>query len=131
MSIRTEPGSPWQDSLGYRFDLPAWPVRDSTGSAMAERPAPGNLVLAWELSGREQYALDACTIALGRLRLARNTFRDGRHHGCTAQSIAATVRGHGRCWGIGDVSAVLAHPAVQAAFGLPPATLSGPTPVTN
>lgn len=133
MTIQTDPGSPWQDSLGYRFDLPAWQLRDGTGNAMEERPAPGNLVLAWELSGREQYALDACTIALGRLRLARNTFRDGRHHGCTAQSIAATVRGHGRCWGIGDVSAVLANPAIQAAFGLPPGTrtLSGPTPVTN
>ena len=131
MSIRTEPGSPWQDSLGYRFDLPDWQLRDGTDNAMAERPAPGNLVLAWELSGREQYALDACTIALGRLRLARNTFRDGRHHGCTAQSIAATVRGHGRCWGIGDVSAILANPAVQAAFAPPPATPSSPTPITN
>ena len=131
MTIRTEPGSPWCDSLGYRFDLPAWQLRGSDNTPIEERPAPGNLVLAWELSGREAYALDACTIALGRLRLARNTFRDGRHHGCTAQSIAATVRGHGRCWGIGDVSAVLANPAVQAACGLPPGTPSGPPPTTN
>lgn len=131
MVIQTETGSPWHRSLGYRYDLPDWQLKDGAGNAVEERPAPANLILAWELSGREQYALDACTTALGRLRLARATFRDGRHHGCTAQSIAAAVRGHGRCWGIGDVSAVLASPAVQAACGQPQPTLSDPGPITN
>jgi hypothetical protein len=51
------------------------------------------------------------------LQLARQVYPDGRHHGCTARSIAAVCRGHGRCWGIGVVSVVLTIPAIVAAYG--------------
>lgn len=114
MSMRPQPGSCWHKHLGYRFDLPTWQLLGKQDQEIPERPAPGNLMLAWELTGEVRFAIDACTIALGRLRLARTTLRDGRHHGCTAQSIAATVRGHGRCWGIGDVAAVLSNPTIHA-----------------
>ncbi len=103
--------------VGYRGDMPTHYLQSyAKGSDVLNVPAPANLMLAWTLTGNEEFALDACCLALGKLRLARQVFRDGRHHGCTARSIAATVRGHGRCWGIGDVSGVLAHIGSQRAY---------------
>ncbi len=112
------------ESIGYRFDMPTYFVMGRDGTQHPLRmPAPANLMLAWSITGQETFAVDACCLALGKLRLARQAFRDGRHHGCTARSVAATVRGHGRCWGAGDVSSVLAHPGAQRVYA---ATLSTP-----
>ncbi len=100
--------------LGYRSDMPThYLLTPSDEYRILSIPAPANLMLAWTLTNNEEFALDACCLALGKLRLARQVFRDGRHHGCTARSIAATVRGHGRCWGIGDVAGVLTHIGAQ------------------
>lgn len=105
-----------RDSLGYRKDMPTHFVVEAGRARPICRPAPGNLMLAWTVTGREEFALDACGLALAQLQLARNAYGDGRHHGCTAQSVAAAVRGHGRCWGIGGVAAVLAHPGCTRRF---------------
>ena len=105
-----------RNSIGFRHDMPAYFIDDAGAASPLRVPAPANLMLAWTLTGNEEYALDACCLALGKLQLSRQAFRDGRHHGCTAQSVAATVRGHGRCWGIGDVSGVLAHIGAQRAY---------------
>ncbi len=114
----------FSDSIGYRFDMPTY-VMDRNGvPSPLQTPAPANLMLAWSITGQEAFAVDACCLALGKLQLARQVFQDGRHHGCTAQSIAATVRGHGRCWGAGDVSSILAHRGAQQMYA---AALSHPT----
>ncbi len=103
--------------IGYRSDMPTYYLPSHPdGCQTLQIPAPANLMLAWTLTGNEEYALDACCLALGKLRLARQVYRDGRHHGCTSQSIAATVRGHGRCWGIGDIAGVLAHIGAQRVY---------------
>ncbi len=105
------------DSIGYRFDMPTYVVTARNGTRYPlQLPAPANLMLAWSLTGQETCAVDACCLALGKLRLARQVFRDGRHHGCTARSVAAVVRGHGRCWGAGDVSSILAHPGARQVY---------------
>lgn len=110
------PPSRERDSIGYRHDLPDFELEHGGNRSPLVLPAPANLMLGWTLTGNPDYALDAICLALGKLRLARRVFRDGRHHGCTAQSVAATVRGHGRCWGLGDVSAVLTHIGARRAF---------------
>lgn len=116
LGIQTAQRPSCRASIGFRYDMPAYYLK--TGDTWQELaiPAPASLMLAWTLTHNEEYALDACCLALGKLRLARQVYRDGRHHGCTAQSIAAAVRGHGRCWGIGDVSGVLAHIGAQRAY---------------
>jgi len=118
--------------IGYRFDMPTYLIGRNGTWRPVQTPAPANLMLAWSITGQETFAVDACSLALGKLQLARQVFRDGRHHGCTAQSIAAAVRGHGRCWGAGDVSSVLAHPGAQQIYAAaPPAQTDFPGLITN
>lgn len=109
LSIVVEKPPDSQMSIGYRSDMPTFLLSKNGTCFPIQTPAPANLMLAWSVTGQEDFALSACSLALGKLQLARKVFRDGRHHGCTAQSIAATVRGHGRCWGAGDVSSILGH----------------------
>ncbi len=114
LAIDTRSAPDAAQCIGFRSDMPThYLVSPSDEYQTLQVPAPANLMLAWTLTGNEEFALDACCLALGKLRLARQVYRDGRHHGCTAQSVAATVRGHGRCWGIGDVAGVLAHIGAQ------------------
>lgn len=105
--VGSHPGN--SKSIGYRSDMPTFLLARDGALEPLQTPAPANLMFAWSVTGQEAFALAACSLALAKLQLARRVFRDGRHHGCTAQSIAATVRGHGRCWGAGDVSTLLSH----------------------
>ena len=111
--------------LGKRFDMPAWHLFEDGVTQGLNWPSPAALALAYEISGEEQYALTALGLALGKLKLARQVYQDGRHHGCTARSIAAICRGHGRCWGVGDVSGVLQNHAIVRAYGREPKLLRG------
>ena len=116
LSIQVERIPAMPDSLGYRFDMPTYYMGQSGFQQPLQVPAPANLMLAWSITGEMEFALNACSMALGKLQLSRQIYQDGRHHGCTSQSIAAAVRGHGRCWGAGDISTILAHTGAQHAY---------------
>jgi hypothetical protein len=117
LGIDPEPSHGRLRGLGKRNDMPNWFLVEADIEEPLWWPSPTALALAYEVSRDETYALTALSLALGKLQLARQVYPDGRHHGCTARSIAAVCRGHGRCWGIGDVSGVLTNPAIVAAYG--------------
>jgi hypothetical protein len=52
-------------------------------------------------------ALRAVDLACAYFRLARAVYPDGRRHGCSARTVSAIARGHGRCNNAGMVTAVL------------------------
>jgi hypothetical protein len=100
--------------LGKRADMPAWYVLDKNGhEAICSWPSPSALMLGYEITKDRKWVMAATTLALAKLRLGRRVYPDGRFHGCSSRSVTAVCRGHGRNWGIGDVSAVLSHPDVK------------------
>jgi hypothetical protein len=113
--LTIEPEATWGESrgIGKREDMPRWRLLGPNEEVLPLPPSPAALMLAAEISGDGRYAVAAAELALAKLRLARLVYRDGRHHGCTARSVAAICRGHGRCWGAGDVASVLFHPLVS------------------
>jgi len=106
----------WENlkGIGKRKDMPAWYMIDKNGKEYRYTlPSTAALMLGYEITGEENYAIVAITLALAKLRLARNVFPDGRKHGCSSRSIAAICIGHGRNWGAGDVSSILSNPQVS------------------
>jgi len=109
----------WVDlrGIGRRKDMPGWYLIENNGKQhLCTSASPAALMLAYEITGEENYAIIAVTLALAKLKLARKVFTDGREHGCSSRSIAAICRGHGRNWGAGDVSSVLSNPLVSKIF---------------
>ncbi len=88
--------------VGKRTDMPRW-YEDG-------RPRTCNpilLAVAAEVTGDDALAARALCIAHAYLRLAREAFPHGREHGCSARSVSAVVRGHGRNNGAGVATGVL------------------------
>jgi len=88
--------------IGKRGDMPRW-FEDGEPA----RCNPMTLAVAAEVGGDESLARCAIELALVRFRLARQVYPDGRDHGCSARSVSAIARGHGRDNDAGMITAVL------------------------
>lgn len=99
---RREPG------IGKRADMPCW-----FEDAKPRRHNPILLALAAEIADDEPLAARAVDLARAYFALARQLYPDGREHGCSARSLSAIARGHGRDNNAGMTTAVLA-PLMQA-----------------
>jgi len=97
--------------IGKRSDLPGW-LEDG----QPRRHNPILLGLAAELGRDERLATRAVDLGRAYFALARQAYPHGRRHGCSARTVSAVARGHGRNNNAGVVTAVLA-PSL-AAFGL-------------
>ena len=96
--------------IGKRADAPDW-FEDGA----PRKCSPILLSLAAEVSGDERLAARAVDLAGAYFALARKVYPHGREHGCSARTVSAVARGHGRENGAGVVTAVLS-PAIEA-FG--------------
>jgi hypothetical protein len=88
--------------IGKRGDMPRW-LEDGR----PRQHNPITLALAAEISGDERLATHALDLARTYFALARQAFPDGRDHGCSARSVSAVARGHGRDNHAGMTTAVL------------------------
>ena len=97
--------------VGKRSDAPRW-LEDGR----ERRHNPITLAVAAEIG--EDSALHARAVDLARtyFLLERAAFPDGRDHGCSARSVSAIARGHGRENHAGMTTAVLG-PALGEATG--------------
>ena len=89
--------------IGKRSDMPSW-----FEDGQPRRFSPITLALASEI--KQDATLATWALDLGRtyLSLARDVYPDGRDHGCSARSVSAIARGHGRDNNAGMTTAVLA-----------------------
>ena len=97
--------------IGKRSDLPVW-----SEDGQPRRHNPILLALAAEITNDAALATRAVDIARAYFSLARRVFPHGRDHGCSARTVSAVARGHGRDNNAGVVTAVL-EPAM-AHFGI-------------
>jgi hypothetical protein len=98
------------EGIGKRRDMPNW-FEDGA----PRRANPILLALGAEIAGDAGLATRALDMGRTYLALAREVYPDGRAHGCSAQSVSAIARGHGRDNNAGVATAVLA-PLLEA-FG--------------
>lgn len=89
--------------VGKRTDMPAW-----YEDGRPRRVNPITLYAAGEIKGDEAKSIAAVDLARTQFNLARQVYPDGRDHGCSARSVSAIARGHGRDNNAGMVTAVLA-----------------------
>ncbi len=87
--------------IGKRADMPNW---FEDGAPRLHNPV--TLSVAAEVRGDTVLATCALDLARTYLELAVDTLRDGRDHGCAANTINAIVRGHGRDNSVGVVTGV-------------------------
>jgi hypothetical protein len=104
------------DGVGKRTDMPVW-----FEDRQARRHNPTTLAVAAWISGDEALATTALDQAWAYLHLARAAFTDGREHGCSARSVSAVARGHGRDNNTGVLTGVLATLAPHGALPHHPA----------
>lgn len=97
--------------IGKRADQPLW-LEDG----QPRRANPITLACAAEVGGDERLAAAALDLGRTYLRLARQAFEHGRRHGCSAQTVSAVARGHGRENNAGVATAC--HARIARAFGL-------------
>ena len=95
--------------IGKRADMPAW-----YEDGRARRHNPILLATAAEITDDEVLATRAMDLGRAYFRLARRAYPHGREHGCSARSVSAIARGHGRDNNAGVVTAVLGP--LQEAF---------------
>ena len=88
--------------VGKRSDAPRW-LEDGR----ARRHNPITLAVAAEIGGDGALQTRALDLARTYFLLARAAFPDGRDHGCSARSVSAIARGHGRENHAGMTTAVL------------------------
>ena len=88
--------------VGKRVDAPVWMEdgRPRTVSSIT-------LAVAADIEGSADKQAVAVDLARAYFALARKTFPHGRHHGCSARTVSAVARGHGRDNNAGMVTAVL------------------------
>jgi hypothetical protein len=94
-------------SIGQRFDQVTWATRGIEGESVAvTEPSPAAWSLAYQITADTNYAARAMYVAAERLRIGRQTLKDGRDHGCGGYTTGALASGHGRADRWGDVNAV-------------------------
>ncbi|MCZ7643696.1 MAG: hypothetical protein M5U26_00185 [Planctomycetota bacterium] len=97
--------------IGKRADMPRW-----FENGAPRRHGPVLLAALAELNRDEALARQALDLGRTCLALAREAYPHGREHGCSARSISAVARGHGRDNHAGVVTEVYAP--LAEAFGL-------------
>lgn len=88
--------------VGKRSDAPRW-----LENGRERRHNPITLAAAAEITGDTALQTRAVDLARAYFLLARAAFPDGRDHGCSARSVSALARGHGRENHAGMTTAVL------------------------
>ena len=88
--------------IGKRGDMPNW-----LENGNPRKHNPITLAVAAEIADDARLATRAVDLARTYFALARASFPDGRDHGCSARSVSAVARGHGRDNHAGMVTAVL------------------------
>ena len=88
--------------IGKRVDMPRW-YEDGA----PRRHNPVLLAVAAEIAQNQDLATRAVDLARAYFHLARKVYPHGREHGCSARSVSAVARGHGRNNGVGVVTGVL------------------------
>ena len=89
--------------IGKRKDMPDW-FEEGT----PRRHNPILLSVAAEILANEPLVTRALDLARAYFALARQVYPHGREHGCSARTVSAIARGHGRENNAGVVTAVLA-----------------------
>jgi hypothetical protein len=103
MSIDPTPPKQGRPSgVGKRSDMPQW---YEDGVVRCKNPIL--LALVAEIQEDEDIAIQAVDLARTCFNLARMVYPDGRAHGCSARSVSAIARGHGRDNDAGMITAVL------------------------
>jgi len=97
--------------IGKRGDAPPW---FEDGKPRCRSPV--TMALKAELTGDERLAREAADLARSYFRLARMVYPDGREHGCSARTVNAVVRGHGRENNAGMITAVFQPLAETSGF---------------
>ena len=88
--------------IGKRTDMLRW-----LENGRPRRHSPALLALAAVITSNEALAARALDIGRTYLELAREILPDGMQHGCSARSVSAVARGHGRENHTGVTTAVL------------------------
>ena len=96
--------------FGKRGDKPDW-LEDGR----PRRHNPVTLACLAEAMGDEAMAMRAVDIGRAAFALAREVYPSGNHHGCSARTVSAIARGHGRENHAGVVTACLDR--VMAGWG--------------
>jgi hypothetical protein len=96
---RREPG------VGRRSDMIYWGEWSDDGSVRPIRePSTAALTLAYQMTGKLEFAKRAFRSAATRLMMARRVLRGGREHADMGGAICSVAAGHGRNWGQGAVT---------------------------
>jgi hypothetical protein len=96
---RREPG------VGKRNDMIYWGVWSEDGSvAPIREPSTASLTLAYQMTGKLEFAKRALKSASTHLMMARRVLRGGREHSDMGGAICSVAAGHGRNWGHGAVT---------------------------
>lgn len=90
------------EGIGKRSDMPEWYENDNP-----RRHNPILLAFAAEITDDRELATRSLDLGRAYLHVARNVYPDGEMHGCSARTVSAIARGHGRENGAGVVTAVL------------------------
>jgi len=90
-----------KSGIGKRGDAPPW---FEDGKPRSRSPI--TMALKAELTGDERLACEAVDMARAYFKLARTVYPDGREHGCSARTVNAIARGHGRENNAGVITAV-------------------------
>ena len=96
--------------VGIRKDMPGWYENGDLYQAN-----PITMAAAACMTGDEELAAKSIELARAYFTLARGVYPHGEDHGCSARSVSAIARGHGRNNHAGVLTAVLAP--VQKYFG--------------
>ncbi len=88
--------------VGKRQDRPLW---DEDGQPRQHNPIL--LAAAAQIKNDQSLATQAVDLARTYFNLARQVYPHGRHHGCSARTVSAIGRGHGRDNNAGMSTAVL------------------------
>lgn len=91
--------------VGKRNDMTYWGIWGTDGSVIpTTEPCTSALTLAYQLTGKPEYAERAFKQAAAKLTMARRALRGGREHADMGSAICSAAAGHGRNWGMGAVT---------------------------
>ncbi|MEM7134067.1 MAG: hypothetical protein AAF702_47695 [Chloroflexota bacterium] len=88
--------------IGKRQDMPNW-YEDN----QPRQRSPILLATAAEIRQDDALLTQSLDLARTHFLLARRVYPNGRHHGCSARTVSAVARGHGRENNAGMVTGVL------------------------
>ena len=91
--------------VGRRSDMVYWGEWSDDGSVTPiQEPSTATLTLAYQTTGKPEFAMRALRSAATRLKIARRGLRGGREHADMGSAVCSVAAGHGRNWGQGAVT---------------------------